>query len=217
MEINQLKTFIMRLLKQLKMYKLGITGGIASGKSTAASYFINKNNNSYVFNADRESKKHLKSSHSLQQKIINLFGNKVTNDNKLDLQLLAKTAFDNKINHKILNGIMWPEIFILITNKYNELKDSNVNLFIVDAALIFEANYMHFFDTTLLIKASKNKRIDRAIERRNLPLESIQNRISLQMSDKKKTELANYSITNNSSIENFYKNLDNFYKNLRLS
>tara|TARA_Y100000996_G_scaffold110427_1_gene81597 strand:- start:3166 stop:3771 length:606 start_codon:yes stop_codon:yes gene_type:complete len=199
------------------MYKLGITGGIASGKSTAASYLKNKNKNSYIFNADRESKKHLKSSHSLQQKIINVFGNKIVRDNKLDLQLLAENAFINKTNHKILNGIMWPEIFILITNKYNEMKDTNIDLFIVDAALIFEANYMHFFDSTLLIKASKNRRIDRAVERKNLPLESIQNRILLQMSDRVKTELSNYSIINNSTLDKFYKKLDIFHKDLRLS
>tara|TARA_Y100000817_G_scaffold303076_1_gene284671 strand:- start:260 stop:865 length:606 start_codon:yes stop_codon:yes gene_type:complete len=199
------------------MYKLGITGGIASGKSTAASYLKNKNKNSYIFNADRESKKHLKSSHSLQQKIINVFGNKIVRDNKLDLQLLAENAFINKTNHKILNGIMWPEIFILITNKYNEMKNTNIDLFIVDAALIFEANYMHFFDSTLLIKASKNRRIDRAVERKNLPLESIQNRILLQMSDRVKTELSNYSIINNSTLDKFYKKLDIFHKDLRLS
>ena len=199
------------------MYKLGITGGIASGKSTAASYLKNKNKNSYIFNADRESKKHLKSSHSLQQKIINVFGNKIVRDNKLDLQLLAENAFSNKTNHKILNGIIWPEIFILISNRYNELKDTNINLFIVDAALIFEANYMHFFDSTLLIKASQNKRVDRAIERKNLPLESIQNRILLQMSDKEKTKLANHTILNNTNLNSFNKKLDEFYKKLRLT
>ena len=112
---------------------------------------------------------------------------------------------------------MWPEIFILITNKYNEMKDTNIDLFIVDAALIFEANYMHFFDSTLLIKASKNRRIDRAVERKNLPLESIQNRILLQMSDRVKTELSNYSIINNSTLDKFYKKLDIFHKDLRLS
>ena len=198
------------------MYKLGITGGIASGKSTAASYIKSKKNDTYIFNADRESKKHLKSSHSLQQKITNVFGNTILNNNKIDLKLLAEIAFKDKINHKILNGIMWPEIFILISNKYNEIKDTNIKLFIVDAALIFEANFAHFFDTTLLINASEKKRIERATERRNLPLESIQNRISLQMSDKQKKEIANKTIINNGSIESFYKKLDDFYKNLRL-
>ena len=199
------------------MYKLGITGGIASGKSTAASFIQKKNNNTYIFNADRESKKHLKSSHSLQQKIINIFGKKILKDNKIDLKLLASIAFKDKTNHKILNGIMWPEIFILISNKYSELKNTHINLFIVDAALIFEANFMHFFDTTLLINATEKNRIERAIERKNLPLESIQNRISLQMSDKQKKSLADKTIINNGSIENFHKKLNSFYENLRLS
>ena len=54
------------------MIKLGITGGISSGKSTAANYLASKES-TYVFNADRESKKHLKSSSSLQNKLINVF------------------------------------------------------------------------------------------------------------------------------------------------
>ena len=58
------------------MIKIGITGGIASGKSTASTFFKEKGD-SFIFNADRESKRHLKSSHNLQKKIINIFGNDV--------------------------------------------------------------------------------------------------------------------------------------------
>ena len=198
------------------MYKLGITGGIASGKSTAASYIKDKNNSIYIFNADKESKKHLKTSHGLQRKIINTFGKKVVENNKLNLKLLAKVAFENEINHKILNGIIWPEIFILISNRYNEIKDLEFKLFIVDAALIFEANFMHFFDSTLLISATEKNRIGRAINRRNLPLESIQNRILLQMSDRQKKEKADFVIINNGTLESFNKKIDIFYKGLRL-
>ena len=110
-------------------------------------------------------------------------------NNKLDFSLLAQKAFSNPINHKILNGIMWPEVFILISKKYEEIKNTNYRLFVVDAALIFEANFNSFFDSTLLITAPEKLRIDRAIERRNMPLESIQNRISLQMSDMKKKKM----------------------------
>ena len=198
------------------MYKLGITGGIASGKSTVASYIAENKTDVYIFNADRESKKHLKSAHGLQNKIINVFGRKVVENNKLNLKLLANVAFDNEMNHKILNGIMWPEIFILISNKYNEIKNSNIKLFIVDAALIFEANFTHFFDSTLLITSSEKNRIERAIHRKNLPLESIQNRISLQMSDNKKKNLADNTIINNANLESLHKKIDKFYKNLRL-
>ena len=192
------------------MIKLAITGGIASGKSTAAKYFENKG--AYIFNADKESKKHLKSSLTLQKKIADIFGNEILINNKINFKALADVAFFNKTNNSILNGLMWPEIFLIINNTYEKIKtDKKHKIFIVDAALIFEANYISFFDYTLLITASKNKRLKRAVERRNISLENIQNRILLQMPENKKKELASYTIMNNYSIENLHKKLDNFY------
>ena len=73
------------------MIKLGITGGISSGKSTASMY-LSKKEKTYVFNADRESKKHLKSSSSLQKKLVHVFGNKISSKFRfspvVDLKLL---------------------------------------------------------------------------------------------------------------------------------
>ena len=66
------------------MLKIGITGGISSGKTTATKFF-KKKNESFIFNADKESKGHLKSNKILQKKIINVFGDKVVKNNKLDL------------------------------------------------------------------------------------------------------------------------------------
>ena len=193
------------------MLKLGITGGIASGKSTAADFF--EKQGAYIFNADRESKRHLKSSLTLQKKIVEIFGNNILDENKINFNALAKVAFKNKINNSILNGIMWPEIFLIINNTYEKISKmkNKYNLFVVDAALIFEANYVSFFDYTLLITAAKQKRLDRAVSRTNISLENIQNRISLQMSENKKKELADYVVLNNSSISNLNKNLEKFY------
>ena len=67
------------------MYKLGITGGIGSGKSTAAK--ILDDLGAIVFNADKEAKKHLKHTLSLQHKIIDAFGDQVTENNKLNIKL----------------------------------------------------------------------------------------------------------------------------------
>ena len=121
------------------MIKIGITGGIASGKSTATKY-LNKKKYVFIFNADKESKSHLKSSSSLQKKLINVFGKQIVINKKIQLNLLAEIAFSNTTNHKILNGIMWPEISLLINQAYKEAKEKKYKLFIVDAALIFEAN-----------------------------------------------------------------------------
>ena len=189
------------------MIKVSITGGIASGKTTAANYC--KKNGAYIFNADQKSKAHLKKSLSLQKKIINIFGTKVAPNNKINLDLLAKEAFKNKTNIEILNGIMWPEVFLLINKKYDEIKSKKeYTCFIVDAALIFEANYKNFFHENILITVSKKVRLERAIRRTNISLENIQNRIALQMTDKDKINLADYVINNNYTINNLYKKID---------
>ena len=195
------------------MKKIGITGGIASGKTTASNFFNNKGE-SYIFNADRESKKHLKSSLSLQKKIIHIFGEEVVTNNKLNLELLAKKAFSNPLNHKILNGIMWPELYILLNNAFEENKRKNFKFFVVDAALIFEANFQSFFDTIILITANEKNRINRAVKRRNIPLESIQNRISLQLSDNKKKKITDYIIQNNSDLDKFKNKIEKVYNKL---
>ena len=193
------------------MVKIGITGGISSGKTTAANFLGEKR--AYIFNADQQSKSHLKRSLVLQRKIIKIFGNQVAIDNKINFNLLAKTAFKNQINHSILNGIMWPEVFLLINQEYEKIKkDKRYIAFIVDAALIFEANYQSFFDYTILVTASEKTRLSRAIKRDNVSLENIQNRISLQMPENKKKNIADYTVNNNYSINNLYKKLEEIYK-----
>ena len=196
------------------MFKLGITGGIGSGKSTAALFF--KDMGAYIFNADKEAKKHLKNTSSLQQKIINAFGNSVTENNRLSIKNLAETAFKSRIEQQILNGIMWPEVFILVENEIKEQESKKNKIFILDAAMIFEGNFQHLLSSTLLISSNKENRINRALKRKNLHLEQIQNRMSLQMSEKEKKETADYTILNNGSIDSFYKKLTQYYKSLSI-
>jgi len=198
------------------MYKLGITGGIGSGKTSASDFLLKNFKSVYVFNADKESKRHLKNSLSLQHRLINKFGADITTNNKLNIQKLAEVAFSNKINQEILNGLMWSEVFILINNKIEECKNSNISLFIVDAAMIFEAKLEHMFDSTLLITADKEIRLKRAIKRHNISLEQIKSRMSLQLSETKKKNLADYTINNNSIVDKLQNNLKKFYAELEL-
>ena len=121
------------------------------------------------------------------------------------------------MNQEILNGIMWSEIFVIINNRIEECEKKKNSLFIVDAAMIFEAKLGHLFDSILLITADKDTRLKRAEKRHNISLEQIKNRMSLQLSESKKITLANHVIKNNGKIENLYKNLDSFYKKLNLS
>ena len=195
------------------MLKVGVTGGISCGKTTACEY-LNKNKDVFIFNADKESKRHLKKSITIQKKLIHVFTEKIIQNKKINFDLLAKEAFSNSTNHKILNGILWPEIYILINNAFKKANNKKYKLFIVDAALIFEANFTNFFDKTILIVTNKEKRINRAITRNNLSLESIQNRMNLQMSDKNKKKLSDIIIYNNGDVKSLYKKMDKLYTNL---
>ena len=196
------------------MYKLGITGGIGSGKSTAAAHF--KKMGAEIFNADKEAKKHLKKTSSIQHKIIDAFGTRILEKNKISFKKLAEVAFSDKIEQNILNGIMWPEIFILIDKSIEKSTKNKTKLFVLDAAMIFEANFHNILDSTLLISTRKEHRISRALKRKNLHLEQIQNRMSLQMPETEKKKLATALIENNGTEENFKKKLNTFYSSLNI-
>ena len=196
------------------MYKLGITGGIGSGKSTASNFL--KESGATVFNADQEAKKHLKHTKILQNRIIDAFGQKVVEKNKLSIKKLAEVVFKNEIDQKILNGLMWPEVFMLVKKSMNECQSKGAKLFIVDAAMIFEANFEHMFDSTLLILTRKSIRLDRALKRKNLHLEQIQNRMSLQMPETEKKRKADYIINNDGTEQNFERKIKEFLEQLNI-
>jgi len=196
------------------MYKLGITGGIGSGKTTVSSLLEEKG--ALVFNADKEAKNRLKKSISLQHKLINLFGNTVTEKGHLVLSKLAQVAFSSKLNQDLLNGIMWPEVMILIDQAITNAENSGEKLFIVDAALIFEANLQNLLDSVLLISASEEKRLSRAIRRKNLPSSQIQQRMSLQLDEDERINKADFVIYNETTLEALESEIDTFYRTLKL-
>ena len=177
------------------MIKIGVTGNIGSGKTTLTRYF--ENHNSYIFNADKEAKNHLSKHSVLQKKIINIFGNQIVTSNNLDFKKLAKKAFESKKNQEILNGIVWPEVSMLIESSLRKAENDKYDFFIVDAALLFEANFNHFFDYIILVTADKKTRLERALKRKNLDLSQIKKRMSLQLSDEKKISLSDFIIYNN--------------------
>ena len=194
------------------MFKLGITGGIGSGKTTATSYL--KKKHVFVFDADKEAKYHLQNSISLQHKISNAFGADLKiKPGSINLKELGRRAFLNKKEQSILNGIMWPEIYILIEKKIISV-ENKYKIFIVDAALIFEANLQNLFDEILLITADEEIRINRSSNRLNLPKTQIKNRLKLQIDEEKKKCLSNHVIENNGTIRELTKKLRIFYSEI---
>ena len=196
------------------MFKLGITGGMGSGKSTAAHYF--KHKGATIFDADEEAKRHLLSHVDLQHRIIDTFGPHVTEKNRLDLLKLAEYIFSHKQYHDTLNKIIWPEVYALIQSASEKAACNNTDLFVVDAALLLEAGYTDFFNSILLITAQKSIRIQRIRLRKNIPEEQIEKRMALQMPESEKKKLAQTIIENNEDVQELYMKLEKFYNKLNI-
>jgi len=191
------------------MFKLGITGGMGSGKSTSAHFF--KLKGATIFDADEEAKRYLLSHMDIQNRIVDTFGTQVTRENHLDLSKLAEYVFSNKKYQEALNRIIWPEVYSLIISAAEK---ADTNLFVVDAALLLEANYTDFFNSILLITSHKSIRIKRIQMRKNIPEKQIEKRLALQMPESDKKKLAHTTIENNEDVEELYMKLEQFYKKL---
>ena len=184
---------------------VGVTGGIASGKSTVSSY-LKDNYKAYIFDADYEAKKLLKLKF-VKEKIKKAFPNL----KDLSTISIANEVFKNSESQKKINKIIHPIIDDLVLERINDKKDF-YNLFVIDAALIIESGIFeqHQKDGAklMLVIADEDLRLKRAISRANLTKKTIKDRLQLQMEDKKKIKYSDYIIENNSTKLDLFRKID---------
>jgi len=197
------------------MYKLGITGGIGSGKSTASEFF--KKKGAFIFDADSEAKNLLTNNSNLSQRIIATLGSQVTTKKQLDLKRLSALVFSSKSLQNKLNKIVWPEVLSVMIDVSEKAENDGVTLFIVDAALLIEAGFNDFFNSILLITADKSIRYNRILLRKNIPENQIVKRMSLQMPESEKQKQAQTTIKNNGNMQELHTQLELFWKKLNIS
>ena len=193
------------------MKVVGITGGIASGKSTISSYLQNKHK-AYIFDADKEAKL-LLNSKLISEKIYKAFP-KLLDLSKVSI---ANEAFKNQESQRKINNIIHPVISDLILERINDKKTSHT-LFVIDAALIIESGIFNKHrengSKLILVTAEKDLRLQRALERSNLSEQTINNRMKLQMNDSQKIKYADYIIKNNSTKSELYNRVDEIIKKI---
>ena len=193
------------------MLKIGLTGGIGSGKSTASSFLAKLG--SYVFDADTEAKIILDNNEDVQNNIIEEFGSDVLGHNGLiDNTKLAKVAFQDEDHQIILNSIIHPFVFRKLDKQFDKILSQNKHAsFIVDGALIFESGLDQHLDSVLLIASSLKYRIARALNRGTLSKEEILRRIELQWTDEDKAASADYTIYNNGTEQELEEKIKIFH------
>ena len=184
---------------------IGITGGIASGKSTVSLYLQDKYK-AYIFDADKEAKALLKSSF-VKDKILQAFPNL----EDFSTTSIAQEVFKNSESQAKINNIIHPIISDLILERINEKKDLH-NIFVIDAALIIESGIFEQHQKSgaklILVIADEELRLKRALHRDDLKEETIKNRMHLQMKDDKKIEFSDFVVENNSSKLMLFSKID---------
>jgi len=190
---------------------IGITGGIASGKSTVSLYLEDKYD-AYIFDADKEAKA-LQQLSFVKDKILQAFPNL----EDFSASSIAKEVFQNSESQSKINNIIHPMISDLIIERINEKKDLH-NIFIVDAALIIESGIFEQHQKNgaklILIISDEEIRLKRAILRDNLGGKTIKDRMSLQMNDDEKSKYSDYVVENNSSEFELFSKIDEIIKKI---
>lgn len=178
------------------MIVIGLTGGIGSGKTTVANYFLELE--IPVYFADLEAKRLMSSSSRIKKKIIAKFGNEAYNGNTLNRAYLASIVFNNKSRLQEINAIIHPEV---AKHFSTWVKKQEAPYVIQENAILFESNTVAKFDYIITVTAPIDIRIQRVIERDSTTKEAVLSRINNQWDDKKKVALSNFVINNVTLLE----------------
>jgi len=194
------------------MLKIGLTGGLGSGKSTASAMLAKLG--SYIFDADAEAKIILDSNKKVQKDIVGEFGSDVIDKSGLiDRKKLAQVAFQDEDHSILLNAIIHPYIFKAMDVRYEKIAVENeFKNFVVDGALVFESGMNQHLDYIILIASLLKFRLGRALKRGNLTRDDILRRIDLQWTDKQKAEMSDYVIHNNGTEVELEEAIKKFFK-----
>ncbi|PGH19929.1 dephospho-CoA kinase [Fusobacterium polymorphum] len=184
---------------------IGLTGGIASGKSTVSKYLAEKGFK--VYDADRIAKD-ISEKKSVQEEIILTFGDKILDKNgNIDRKKLKEIVFEDKEKLKQLNAIIHPKVI----DFYKELKEQNTDKIIIfDVPLLFESGIDKFCDKILVVISDYKIQLNRIVERDKIDRELAEKIIKAQLSNEERIKKADVVIENNSSLEDLFEKVERF-------
>lgn len=178
---------------------VGLTGGIASGKSTVAEFFRQKG--IPVVDADEISRAVTEPDAEGAKAIEENFGSEMFVLKCLDRKKLAAYCFENRERTEKLNSVLHPIIIKEMLRQTEEYEKAGAKTVIWDVPLLFEAGLDRYCNKIIAVVCNENTRILRAQKRSDISAEEVKKRISRQMSDGERRKRADYIIDNGKSKE----------------
>ncbi|MFZ5945412.1 MAG: dephospho-CoA kinase [Bacillota bacterium] len=194
------------------MIVVGLTGGIASGKSTVSNYL--KKLGAVVIDADDLSRQAVMPGEKAWRGIKEYFGGQVLNsDGTLNRKRLAEIVFNNPQAREALNEIVHPEVINMTKESIARYKkEGKVPLVVVDAPLLIEAGMEKLADEVWVVDVQEELQIKRVMERDGLSREGILGRLKSQMPTKEKLKYAHRIIDNNNDLATTFSQVEKIWK-----
>ena len=188
------------------MLRIGITGGIASGKTTVVRHISGKG--IPVVDADIVSREVLELYPRIMEYLKAKYGDLVFKDGLLDRKGLGRIIFSSEKDRKAYTDVIMPFIRLEIEKRLDELESKGYEAAILDAPLLFEEGFEKDMDCSILIYAEPSVQLQRLMKRNEITEEEARRMITSQMPVKKKLELADYVVDNSGDIERTKEEID---------
>ena len=187
---------------------IGLTGGIASGKSTAARYLASLG--AHVIDADALGHRAYAPDTDAYREVLATFGEDVRGvDGQLDRKALGGKVFGDPGAMKRLTDIMWPEIRRLAEVEIAAVRETDpATVVVLEAAVLFEAGWQDAVDETWVVSVDRNLALTRAMTRDGLDKSAVQARIDAQLSNERRTALADVVVDNSGTEQAMRVRLD---------
>ncbi|MEC7139480.1 MAG: dephospho-CoA kinase [Pseudomonadota bacterium] len=194
---------------------IGLTGGIASGKSTVATTL--QSWGAYVIDADKLGHRAYVKGTDAFHKVVAQFGEDIVGaDGEVDRRALGAKVFGEGGSLKQLTDIVWPAIYDMAAAEIKQSLDSNPNTVVVlEAAVLIEAGWQSLVDEIWVTTVDPSTAIERASARDGVDADAVQARIDAQLSNAERTAEAAVVIDNSADEPQLLAQLENHWKNLQ--
>lgn len=196
--------FYIQCMKNEKPKIIGITGGIGSGKTTAAKYF--EALGFPLYNSDLRARTIQNENPEVIQQIKTLFGEESYTEDGLNRPFIASITFNDKEKLKALNQIVHPAVF---NDFKNWIAAQKTDYVIKEAAILIESGSYKDCDIIISVIANKEIRITRTIERDKISREQVEARIKNQLSDEERITYSDYVIDNSQDLAYLHQQVKN--------
>lgn len=197
------------------MLRIGLTGGIGSGKTTVANHFATLG--IHVIDADEIVHRISSPGHQAFNDITRYFGNDILNDDgTINRQKLSQRVFSDIAERRVLEGILHPAVRMVMQQ---EMKQSTSPYCILVIPLLVETGYTDLVDRVLVVTADREKRIAWVKQRNGLGTEQVESIMAVQASDEDRNKIADDILENNGPLDSLFQqieNLDRLYKEISL-